>query len=597
MTSRPSIPPQAPRNPLRGSALLATVALTAVVVIIAMAVLRGAVVQRRLSDRYQLYADELAMAELQVTKALGQISYALQKGGATDPEAVVNLVGPASVDGYEVTSFSVALLSDVTAPVPPGEQFEGYTLRQLRYRVASQVRRTDERAAGYEHPGVAVQQELTVYYVPLSIFGIFSDPVLELHPGADFVENGWVHSNRNFYYGSDGKKFEVRNRVTVAGELVYGRHPSAPQHDDGGKTKGLDPNGQDRFWDGEKLVLAKDAQGKRIDSHYQNGAEDFASKAMDLWNGFVRDRSLGVGRLEMPWPSRVGEEEISASEYIQPQHPDDIGALREHKFAYKAGLFITRENGQVIATRPDGSQVPLTYKVGNETRSVVSSGGFYNEREGENVQTLDIDLGRMREAGIAPANGMVFIENRDARGAVRVVNAANLPGDPNVGFSIATPNALYVKGDYNTVNETVSMLAADAIYILSEDWKDSDNTQAKRSNGAPEAKKSVTTNAVIGAGNVPTQVDGSGRKQYSGGVENFFRYMENWSGKTHTFKGSILQMFHSRRTTGFWSKQKYNPPNRNWSWNSELATRVPPGAPVTFKTRRSNWSLAQVVAP
>lgn len=547
------------------------------------ALLGNSVFQRRQADRYQLYTEEFAIAEYQVNKTFGEVSYALKKAGGGTPLSVINSICPATVPNYKVQDFSVQLLSDSTAPVTSG-YWAGYTLRQLLCRVSVSVKRTDARGAMYEHPGVALQQDMVITYVPLYVFGIFSSVDLEIHPGENFTETGRVHSNRDLYYGSDNKNMDIQNYVTAAGHLNYGRHPNS--------GKGLG-QGRNRFWDGKQFVDSNQ-DGVNVDYKYDRNGKTWVSEATDLWKGYVRDHDMGVSPLNMPWPDSV-----PSSTFIQPKSSSDFGPLLTEKMVYKAGLIITRQNGVTSAMRADGTPVSLSYRSGGRTLHVDSTGSFYNEREATNINVLNLDLGSMQEAGICPPNGIIYVQflNADgsvcSNGAVRILNGAELPGDHSLGFTLATPNALYVQGNYNTENETDSMLACDAINILSPGWKDSENTESNRKNDkVPNASGDVTLNAVLAGGNVPTQVDAKGNKHYSGGVENFFRYLEKWNGSvTHTFKGSVLLMFNSVLSKGTWDSQKYSAPKRVWSWNPRLATHGPPGAPVTYDTRRMNWSI------
>ena len=98
---------------------------------------------------------------------------------------------------------------------------------------------------------------------------------------------------------------------------------------------------------------------------------------------------------------------------------------------------------------------------------------------------------------------------------VRLVNGAQLPFNNDLGFSVATPNPLYVKGNYNVTADGVhyaylpgftttsgSCVPAaplcDAITILSSAFTDKTS-----SNTVGTASVSNTVNAAIVAGNVP----------------------------------------------------------------------------------------------
>lgn len=571
----------------RGYALLAAVGVVVVIALIAGGLLSNAVSQRRMSDRYQLYTEEFSIAEFQLNKAFGEINYALKKAGVTGPDDAKAAVVAAQVPNYELVpgkdpskdpGFLITTLFDHTGVVPAGQEWAGYTLRQVSYRVSARVRRNDARGKMYKHPGVSLQQDITITYVPLYVFGIFSAVDLELHPGADFVEAGRIHSNKMLYFGADGKNMDLNNYVTCASHIQYGRDPAS------GKTLG---QGTNRFWNGSMSgsnpVMVSDNQGGvNVDWKYNQSGVKWRDKATQLWGDKVRDQDMGVSPMNLPWP-----ETIPSSTLIQPAVGTDSGPLLQQKFCYKAGLLITRSGGVNTAKlMPGGASVALDYKVGNTTKHIDSTSTFYNERDAITVNVLNLDMANMKEAGIAPLNGIIYVENKDTNGAVRLINCAEIPGTSSIGLSITTCNPLYVQGNFNTVNEKDALLACDAINILSDGWVDANNNTADKRKTAPGASASVETRAVIGAGNVGTK-----NNQYSGGVENFFRYMEDWSGKTHTFKGSILMLFNSVKATGLWANQKYGAPTRAWAWKSSLKDHGPPGVPITFDTQRTNWTI------
>jgi hypothetical protein len=165
------------------------------------------------------------------------------------------------------------------------------------------------------------------------------------------------------------------------------------------------------------------------------------------------------------------------------------------------------------------------------------------------------------------------------------MNGSTLPVAPGAtGFSVGSDDPVYVKGDYNTVNKTLAMVAGDAVDILSNAWNDAnDHTYANR------IASNTTTNAVFINGIVP-----SGSGNYSGGVENFFRYLENWSGKNHTFGGSIIELFQSAKALGTWGKASvYSPPNRTWAWDAALGgVDSPPGTPRVVTIQRAKWEIS-----
>src|SRR4029077_3931040 len=108
---------------------------------------------------------------------------------------------------------------------------------------------------------------------------------------------------------------------------------------------------------------------------------------------------------------------------------------------------------------------------------------------------------------------------------------------PTDGLTVATPRPLYVEGYFNAPTLTVgstdtsrtrpASLVGDAISVLSTSWTDSANTSTLGNN---HTAGDTTVNAAFLAGIVPTTVG-----HYSGGLENFPRFLENWSGRTLTY--------------------------------------------------------------
>jgi hypothetical protein len=130
-------------------------------------------------------------------------------------------------------------------------------------------------------------------------------------------------------------------------------------------------------------------------------------------------------------------------------------------------------------------------------------------------------------------------------------------------------------------------LVADAITVLSTSWND-----AMASSGIDSRIANPTTvNAAFLAGIVQTTNSGGG--SYSGGVENFPRFLENWSGKVFTYNGSMVVMFDSKQAIRKWpgTGTVYNPPNRAWAFDQNFRdiNKLPPETPVARTLIRGKW--------
>jgi hypothetical protein len=181
--------------------------------------------------------------------------------------------------------------------------------------------------------------------------------------------------------------------------------------------------------------------------------------------------------------------------------------------------------------------------------------------------------------------------------AIRIADGILLPPD---GLTVATPRPLYVEGNFNAPNLTVgstdtsktrpASLVGDAISVLSKNWDDGANI-SNNNHGAGN----TTVNAAFLAGIVPTTVG-----HYSGGLENFPRFLENWSGITLTYNGSMVVMFPSRYATGYWgSSSYYTPPNRAWAFDLNFLqlNRLPPCTPGVRKLKRGQWTTIAAAVP
>jgi hypothetical protein len=195
------------------------------------------------------------------------------------------------------------------------------------------------------------------------------------------------------------------------------------------------------------------------------------------------------------------------------------------------------------------------------------------------VATGQLNAIRLRTAQVIPTNAFSYY-------------GSNVPS----GFTLATPNPLYIYGNYNcpvaayfgSTNTTAAgavpaSLVCDALTILSANWVDSQSALALTNTS--KAKASATTiNAAIIAGAVYST--GPGATEFSGGLHNFPRLLEDWSSdgsKTLTLNSSLVNLFPSGRATNQFQMPGvyYSSPTRNFSFDLNFLTswKLPPGTP------------------
>ena len=174
-----------------------------------------------------------------------------------------------------------------------------------------------------------------------------------------------------------------------------------------------------------------------------------------------------------------------------------------------------------------------------------------------------------------------------------------IPGGIGLG-RVATDLPLYVEGNFNapdttpgstnTANTLPASLVGDAITVLSAKWSD---TYGNNSLSA-RTPANTTVNAAFLAG-IVQHTNTTGTLHYSGGVENFPRFLENWSGYTFTYNGSMVVTYPSQFATNYWVQtgNYYNAPNRKWAFDVNFLDyrRLPPATPMVRKLVRGQWNV------
>jgi len=381
-----------------------------------------------------------------------------------------------------------------------------------------------------------IQREIQFQSIPIFQFAVFYNPDLEIENGPPMVINGRVHGNGNGYFAPD-TSLTFLSPVTIAKKIFTNPVP--------GDTHKSSWNMPDY---GSASSATESASSLNMPLYPTSGSND----AHDI--------------LEMP--PLIGTDPIPNDRYFN-----------------KAGLriVVTEVAGVAVVTATNGAGVPvtsITSAMVNTTKSI------YNYREGKTQKLTEINIGNLSAAGKLPSNGIVYVVDQrpvtsSQQTSVRVVNGATLPTN---GLTVATPNPIYVQGNFNTANRPASILA-DAVNILSNNWNDANHDQS-----LSKRKASATTvNSAIFTGIVPTTGN-----NYSGGLENLPRFHEDWSGGVvFTYSGSMVVMFNSETAVGKWGSSSYSPPNRNWSFNVNFLdpTQLPPGTPSVVSLVRSNWKV------
>jgi len=429
---------------------------------------------------------------------------------------------------------------------------------------SDQVRILSNVKANNSGDGVvgSVYQDITLTRIPIFQYAIFYNVLLEFTPLPPMNVTGLVHCNTNIYMNPMGA-LTFNSDVTSSGTIIASPNPVGPLPNLGGST----------------TYLAKHDSG-------------------------VSTMSLPIGTNNTP-------SAVQQVLMVPPTTEDPQSSMGQQRYYNKADLILLVRNDSIIAT--NGLMASRAFSVPtNELFQFVSTNvSFYNKREAKTIRTIQIDIAKLvlwnaTNASVRPnlplsdvrvlyiADQRTFSSSYES--GVRLVNGATLPPQ---GLTVATSSPLYIWGDYNapasakgTTNTTATLpasVAADAITVLSTAWNDANSSLLL----ALRIAGDTTVNAAFLTGIVATTSASD-----SGGVENFPRFLEDWTGHTLTYNGSMVCMFYSSIATGLWkgigaTYDIYNPPNRNWAWdqNYQLRDKLPPATPDLTVLVRSDWRM------
>lgn len=392
--------------------------------------------------------------------------------------------------------------------------------------------------------------------VPLFQFAVFYEQDLEFHPGPDMTIGGRMHSNGDMYLGA-GASLNINSYVTAAGNIYASRKAGS------GQTYGT----------GNVNIKDKDGvyQGMKVGTDWLDSNDsNWVNESLNRWDGRVEDGNHGITELSLPVVTSG-----PSTDLIDP----DNGGSNPDSFENKAGLKIV--NGQALyksGATWSNVTAPLT------AAGALTTATFYNARETKWVTATNIDVGKLGTTSYFPQNGIIYASRDQVAGteqAVRMVNGATLPAP----LTLASPNPVYTKGDFNTVNKKPSSVLSDAYTILSNTWVDSKSSQSLSNRTAGDTK----VNLAFLTGNTVT---GQGGAQYNGGLENLPRLLEKWSGKKLTLRGSFVDLWQSRQAKGAWKYGTYyEAPTRDWGFDPDFLdpNKLPPGTPQVNVAQKTSW--------
>jgi hypothetical protein len=298
----------------------------------------------------------------------------------------------------------------------------------------------------------------------------------------------------------------------------------------------------------------------------------------------------------------------------------DPSPIATRRLYNKAGIVVRVNGSTKTVTTQNGAT--LTSAQITSIQNSVTTATIYDQREQANVRVSTLNVGTARAALEASTgfNGVLYVHDvtpttsGTPKNAVRLKNGGILPTN---GLTVASENPVYIQGDYNTGTTTdpnlvpansggnatngdsptvsgytrkPSAVIGDAVMILSNAWNDANASAAIGSRIA----SNTTVNTAILAGVLPSGYQPGGSTPqygYSGGANNYPRFLENWSNKYATYYGSMVQLFVSKTFTGKWDTGNiYSPPVRCWNYDTNFTNNPPPGSVDAVFVSRGSWT-------
>lgn len=478
----------------------------------------------------------------------------------------------------------------------------------------------------------SVEQEFVMAAIPIFQNAVFYNLDMEIDPGAGMALNGPVFSNGGMWIGSQYLAFD--SSVAAAGTIStnYNSDPyatgksgtgyatfSANSPPQGGQDSLTMPIGTNNDPNAIRSLLGLPPAG--MDPNSAEGQQYFYNQTdLIISNSPSGNISAYFQVTNDINPTLIPYDAVAAS---------TITVTNGYTTTYQTNVTSTpirNRRGQITgytySTNITSTTTPVTssYSTNIAYYSFATNTSFYDYREKKTVQAIQLNVGALNSwLSNTSTNGgsslnsevqfysghyidSVYIYNNTSSAgtnlpAVRVANGATLPTAN--GLTVVTPDPLYVLGNYNasssdlnttnTADTRPAALMGDSITVLSPSWSDSyslahpGDTNPNNRNASP-----TTVNAATFQGIVP-----SNGNNYSGGVENFLRLLENWSGKALTYNGSIIVMFPSQYATNNWSYGSYyTAPNRQWGFdlNFTRLDGLPPLTPRLTKVLPQEWA-------
>jgi len=522
---------------------------------------------------------------------------------------------------FQITKFTIT--ETTTNGIFSGGIDRIFTLEKA-YDIRCQVTNTSNNSQAGNYSEVSCL--LGDFSVSIFQYGMYyQDLDLEMHPGSTETRLGRVHSNKSMHLRPYGTILFLE-QVTCAGGVYHSGFA--------GDTKRRKGNGSIYFKNEDGNFINMKTNSSNY-SFLDSSNPEWKLRSLERWDGSILTKEHGVGTIQLPFEGSLQNTRVLIDHDPMTNEPYEI---TKHRFQNKAGLVLTPE-GDLYEQSGILTNAEFTSRVylDNITNLnwVITTNEFYNKRnmdywtndtENGMVRPIDIDIGLFNEwvsnqtslsfkDSSSDRSGIFYVERTNSTGnAIRITNADELYPLQS-GFSLATPNPLYVWGDYNikvggTYNSNYpSALLSDAMTILSDYWEDEDNGvwPANVINPTVSPKPSyycnnacdTTINTAVMTGSAIT-TDDVNEYRFSGAANNLIRYLEYWKYRTFEINGNQTclwpsrdewqhYIYRSKTDTGLDPWHYRWPSYRRFLYDQNLSGRNPPGFDNFYTYRVLGW--------
>lgn len=505
-----------------------------------------------------------------------------------------------SISGYSrVGGLEVAAANEYGVPTGTGTPplvvtrvagYTGWQGRTFNYVARAQMNpgyAFAKTAGNSNHVRIGVRRQFQYSEVPLFQAMYFFENNLEILNPAPMIIGGLVHSNSSMWLAySSGNSLVMQNNVSYVSNYAE---------------------------TGNAHYSVSNPQGPS----YPNGKSSQLSKVS-------RMEPLGDEPAKVLSTTDSNPNNDSFRELIEPPNTgySDPPEIANRRLYNKAGMRIRINGGTITVTGANGLSLTAAQQT-NIATAVSASTTIYDQREGKNVDVRSLDISTLRTqiASLTGFNSVLYIDDVTPRvsgnmepKAIRLKNGGILPDS---GLTVVSENPIYIQGDYNTGSTSTttanvpannggnpsntdsptvsgytrkpSAVISDAVMFLSNAWNDSKSSSSIGSRVASH----TTYNTAIISGFMPSgyQPSSGAAYGYSGGANNFPRFLEDWSNKSCTYFGSMVELFQSKTFTNYWQlNHVYRPPNRCWNFDTDFIQNPPKGTPTATTWSRGTWA-------